>query len=139
MLELNSIAVEPELADKGVWAPYMGGKFLIARRGPKYQARLVELYNEHLDLVKSDTPEGNEKSLDIFRQTFAETVLLDWEGITENGKPLVYTPKEGHKLLANPRLFELTNFLESFSNNHTNYQLAVEEDVAKDVKNTAVS
>lgn len=139
MLELNSIAVEPALADKGVWAEYMGGRFLLARRGPKYQARLVELYNESLDLVKSGTPEGNEKSLDIFRQAFAETILLDWDGIAQDGKPLPFSSAEGHKLLANPRLFELTNFLEGFSNNHTNYQLKVEEEVAHDVKSSAAS
>lgn len=139
MLELNSIAVEPELADKGVWAEYMGGRFLLARRGPKYQARLVELYVADKDLVQSNTPEGNERSLDIYRQTFADTVLLDWDGIAENGKPIPYTPAEGHKLLANPRLFELTNFLEGFSNNHTNYQLKVEEEVSHDVKSSAAS
>lgn len=139
MLELNSIAVEPALADKGVWAKYMGGEFLLARRGPKYQARLVELYNQNLELVKSETKEGAEKTLDIFRQTFAETILLDWKGITQDGVKVDYTPAEGHKMLANPRLFELTNFLESFSINHTNYQVAVEEEVAQDVKNTAVS
>ena len=139
MLELNSIAVEPELAEKGVWAEYMGGRFLLARRGPRYQARLVELYNQHLDLVKSDTPAGNEKSLEIFRQAFAETILLDWHGIAENGKPVKYTAAEGLKLLANPRLFELAQFLETYSNNHTNYQIHVEEEVVKDVKSSAAS
>ena len=139
MLELNSIAVEPDLAENGMWAEYMGGRFLIARRGPRYQARLVELYQENMDLVKSNTPEGDEKSLDIFRQAFSDTVLLDWEGITENGKPLPYSKKAGHELMKNPRLFELTNFLESFSNNHTNYQLKVEEEAAQEVKSSADS
>lgn len=139
MLELNSIAVEPELAEKGVWADYMGGKFLLARRGPRYQARLVDLYNSNIDLIKSNTPEGNEKSLEVFRQTFAETVLLNWEGITRNGVPLAYTPEEGLKLLSDPCMFELTTFLEGFSNNHTNYQIKVEQEVAEDVKSSAVS
>lgn len=139
MLELNSIAVEPELAEKGVWADYMGGKFLLARRGPRYQARLVDLYNSNIDLIKSNTPEGNEKSLEVFRQTFAETVLLNWEGITRNGVPLAYTQEEGLKLLSDPCMFELTTFLEGFSNNHTNYQIKVEQEVAEDVKSSAVS
>lgn len=139
MLELNSIAVDKELANNGVWAEYMGGEFLLARKGPKYQARLVELYNENLSVIKSGTPEGEAKSLDVFRQVFAETQLLDWKGITRDGVVIPYTPEEGFKLLADERLYELASFLEGFANNHSNYQVAVEAEVANDVKNTADS
>lgn len=139
MLELNSIAVEPDLADKGVWADYMGGSFLLARKGPKYQARLVALYNEHKDLVASNTPEGDLKSQEIFRRAFAETVLLDWKGVARDGVALVYSPDEAMTILNDLRMYELVTFLEGFSATHTNYQHKVEQEVAEDVKDTAVS
>jgi hypothetical protein len=139
MLELNSIAVDPQLAKTGVWAKYMGGEFLLARKGPEYQARLVELYNADKELIESKTPEGDAKSLEIFQQTFCETVILDWKGITRDGVKLEYSPEEALKIVTDPTMYELVTFLEGFSVTHTNYQVKVEAEVAEEVKGTAAS
>lgn len=144
MLDIESLAIDPELARGGVWTDYMGARFLLARPGDAYNARLVALYNENIDLIKSETPEGNQKALDIFKQVYAETVLLDWDEVgTKNEKgetvPLPYTPEIGFKVLNDPRQFEFAGFIERFVNNRTNYQQYVEQQVAKDVKSSADS
>lgn len=144
MLDIESLAIDPELARGGVWTDYMGARFLLARPGEAYQARLVSLYNEHIDLIKKATPEGNQKAADIFKQTYAETVLLDWADVgTKDEKgvliPIKYTPEIGFKVLSDPRQFEFAGFIERFVNNRTNYQQHVEQQVATDVKSSAAS
>jgi hypothetical protein len=141
MLELTSIAVDPTLSQEGVWADFLGGRFLLARRGHEYNARLGQLYNENLAVIKDkDNAEvSTKKVLEIYQRAFADTVLKDWEGITENGKKLEYTPEVGFRILSDPRQAELSTFLEQFSLNHGNYQAAVEAEVANDVKSSAVS
>lgn len=143
-LELDSIAVDPSLAHEGVWANFLGGEFLLARRGPEYNARLGQLYNENLAVIKDkSSPEAVNKStkmvLEIYQRAFADTVLKDWKGITKGGKKLKYTPAKGFEILSDPRQAELATFLEQFSLNHGNYQAAVEAEVASDVKSSAVS
>lgn len=140
MLNLESIAIEPDLATKGVWADFAGGRFLLARIGAAYQQRLVELYNQHRDLIQTETAEGNAKAVDIYRQVYAETVLLDWDQIVDNDKnPVKYTPELGMKILQDPRQYELVAFIEQFVSRRSNYQERVEQEVAEDVKDSAVS
>lgn len=140
MLDLETIAVEPELAQKGVWAEYAGGRFLLARPGDAYQDRLMQLYKDHAELIKSETPESHLKSAEIFKIAFAETVILDWDNICDKNKQAIpYTKELGIKLMTDPRHYELQTFLESFVNMRQNYQRQTEAEIAKDVKNTAVS
>lgn len=137
---LDDIEIEPALADAGVWMQYLGAKFLVARKGMMYDARLVELYNENIDLIKSNTTEGNEKALEISQRCFAEKILLDWEGVVDKEKnPIPYTPELGLALVRNVKQFELVREIERFSNSHRNFQAHVLEEVAEDVKSSAAS
>lgn len=140
-LDLDSIAVEPNLAQEGVWADFLGGRFLLARRGHEYNAKLGQLYNENLALIKDKAnPEVSaRKVLEIYQRAFAETVVKNWEGITRGGVPVEFSAEEAFKILSDPRQAELCQYLEQFSLNHSNYQAAVEAEVANDVKSSAVS
>lgn len=139
MLELSSIAIDPELAATGTWLEYMGGRFLVARQGPAHQERIGTLFNENAELIKSGTPEGNAKLLEIYQRAFADTCLLNWEGVAEKGQELEYTPDLGFKVLSDPRYQELATKLEQFSLMHSNYRKKVEADVAQEVKSSADS
>jgi DNA-binding PucR family transcriptional regulator len=146
MLMLSSIAIDPSLSAGGVWAPYMGGEFLLARKGSNYNARLAELYNEHRDVLEKRnedqtlTPPAVAKMQEIYTIAFCEHCLLDWRNVGEKGEgELKYTAELGTKLLLDPRYAELAQFLESYSLNHMNYRSAAEQEVAKVVKSSAVS
>lgn len=149
MLILSSIAIDPSLSNGGVWAPYMGGEFLLARKGPSYHARIGELYTEHRAIIdaKDDnglmTPEAILKMQEIHTISFCEHVLLNWKDVGEKGakgdEELKYTPELGTKLLMNPVYAELAAYLENFSNNHYYYRAAANLEVAKVVKSSAVS
>lgn len=140
-LDLDSIAVDPNLSQEGVWAKFLGGEFLLARRGPEYNARLGSLYNENLATIKDKTqPEVSGRMvLEIYQRAFADTVLKGWRGITKGGVELEFSPETAFQILSDPRQAELATFLEQFSLNHGNYQAAVEAEVANDVKSSAVS
>lgn len=140
MLNLDSIAVDPNLAESGTWFEYMGGRFLVAREGRRSDALLMQLYNENLALLKSETHEGNLKAIEINNRVFAETILLDWADIVDADKnPIPYTPELGVKLVENPLMGELVTAIQRFSRMHSNYRAVVEAEVAEDVKNTADS
>jgi len=146
MLILSSIAIDPKLSSGGVWADYMGGQFLLARKGASYDARVGELFNlnrevlEKKDDAGSMTPEAMSKLQEIYTIAFCEQCLLDWKNVGEKGEgELAYTPELGVKLMLDPRYAELARFLEMFSLNHSYYRAAAEESVAKTVKSSAVS
>lgn len=145
MLELTDVAVDPTLATRGVWAKYMGGEFLVARHGHAYNQRLGDLYNENREVLqKKDekqllTVEAAQKMREIHVQAFCETVLLDWKEVSEQGKKLKYSTKAAMRILLDPRYQELTDYLEQFSRNHYWYRDASNQEVATQVKTTAVS
>jgi hypothetical protein len=139
MLCLDDIAIDPTLAEAGTWMDYMGGRFLIARKGAAYQTAQIALYNEHRDLMKSNTQESREKAIEIERRLFAEFVLLDWEVVDREKNPVPYTKEAGYKMVCDPRFGELVDRIEMYSMVHKNYQARVEEDVAEEVKSSAAS
>lgn len=146
MLILSAIAIDPKLSTGGVWAPYMGGEFLLARKGAAYNARLGELYTEHKALFENKdangnlTPEAALKMQEIYTIAFCEHCLLDWKNVGEKEQgEIKYTPDLGTQLLLNPMYAELTQYLENFSLNHMHYRAAAQQTVANTVKNSAVS
>lgn len=145
MLELSSIAIDPALANKGAWFEYMGGRFLVARQGAQHQEVLGLLYQEAAEIVNAKDSEGrptveaSAKLIEIYQRAFAQTCLVDWDGITEGGEPLPYSAESAFKILSNPRYQELTSKLEQFSLMHSNYRERVQEEVAQTVKSSAGS
>jgi hypothetical protein len=139
MLELTSIAVDPKLAHSGVWFEYFGGSFLVARQGAEHQAELGRLFTENAELIKAGGVEGNAKLVEIYQRAFAKTAVLDWKGVTQNGEELPYSAELAYKILSNPLYAELAVALERFSLTHSNYQVKVEQDLADEVKSSAVS
>lgn len=139
MLDINSIAIDPELARKGVWADYMGGSFLLARRGPEHDARLGQLYNENETVIKQENEEGTRMLSHIYQRAFCDTILLDWKNVGVAGKAIKFSPDEAMKIISDPRFTELAVFLEKFSLHHSNYTQMQNSKVAKNVKNSAAS
>lgn len=141
MLNLTKLAVDPVLASEGTWADYAGGRFLIARfNNPKAQELRSSLALKQMALLQSGTDEGEAAAQAINVEVLAHTILLAWEGVSEDGKTAVaYTPEVGVKYLADPRFAELKEFIQNFSFNRENYQEKVEAEVTKSVKTTAVS
>jgi hypothetical protein len=110
MVKITSLRIDPDRASKGVWFDWDHGvRFLIARIGnPNFDERLRELIEADQAAGKS-APEAQEAAT---IQAVAETLLLGWEGLDDdNGKPLKWTAKRSHELLADPALQDIYKFV----------------------------
>lgn len=140
MLDIDSLAVDPTAAEEGVWANFMGARFKIARHNAnKADALRAKLTLERWDEITAGTEESDRIASEVNARVLAETVLLDWDGVTKGGQPLKYDPKVGLEYLLDPRFRDLLQFIERFSLNRSNYREKAEEQAAESVKDSAAS
>ncbi len=140
MLDIDSLAVDPAAAEGGVWANFMGARFLIARHNNEAGSFLrSKLALENWDTLSAGGEAAEKVAAEISSKVIANHVLLNWDGITIGGKAVEYTPELGLKYLTDPRFRDLQQFIENFSLNRSNYREKAEEEVADSVKDSAVS
>ena len=122
-------STEEKYEKDGVWLEFGDGlKIKIARAGGRnkqYLKELNKLQRKYGRLIENDVLE-NSKADELLAEIYAKTILLDWEGITdENDKPLLFNVSNAKKILLDiPDLFilirnessKLTNFREQESN-----------------------
>lgn len=120
-MKISKFATDLELEESGVWVDIgEGARLRVARVGnPRYRKRLRELLAPHKRLVRIDKlPEDLSDELVI--KAFAETILLDWEGLEDdNGEPIEYSVEHAIELLTGLRDFrmmvaEIANEQEAF-------------------------
>lgn len=102
---------------EGVWVDIgKGAKLKIARIGnPKYK----EVFSEQAKPYRRQIRSGNlsdEVAERILAKSLAETVLLDWEGLEENGEPLPYSKKAALDLLTNPQYKDFRDLVAELGN-----------------------
>lgn len=140
MLDIDSLAVDPTAAEEGVWASFMGAKFKIARSNSDRANHLrAKLTLARWDEITGGGEEAEQIANEVQARVLAESVLLDWEGVTKAGKPIKYTPDLAFEYLNNPRFRDLAQFVENYSLNRGNYRDRVETEVAESVKDSAAS
>lgn len=140
MLDIDSLAVDPVAAESGVWANFMGARFLIARHNNEAGAfTRSKLALQKWDILSAGGPEADKAAAEISSQVTASHVLLDWEGVYSGGKAIKYTPERGLKYLTDPRFRDLQQFIENFSMNRANYREKAEQEVTDSVKDSAAS
>lgn len=61
---------------------------------------MFDLRTKHKAELDADTPASKKLSKDLLIQTMVETILLNWRGMTFNGKPMEYTKENATKALA---------------------------------------
>ncbi len=107
----------------GVWEDITEDvRVKIARMGnPNYQKEIARLMKPHRRAVRRGTVDDSviEKCV---TQAMARTVLLDWEGIEEDGKKVLYSFDEARRLLTEYKEFrdqvsEIASELETFQDN----------------------
>lgn len=101
----DAFGVDKDKEINGVWIPWKGMRFLVARMGnPKFKA----LYRKGLEAKQAFARFGAEDANDqeLFLECMAKAILLDWDGVDgDNGKSLSYTAEEGLKALKAEQLF----------------------------------
>lgn len=109
---LESYAIDKDReAHEGVWMPAAGGiRILILRAGGSNYA-FTRAFQKMIRPIRKQVDAGTldpEKSDSLLRRVYAEYVMRDWEGVTdEDGNRVPYTPDAGEAFLETfPVLFD---------------------------------
>lgn len=96
-LDLKTITPDKELASEGVWLPYSGAEFKIASQDTsRYDTAMMKNSRKQNAAELRRKPEIMQE---VIITTIAETILLDWKGVEENGTPLPCTLANKKKIL----------------------------------------
>jgi len=95
-----------DLEIEGVWIDVgEGAKVKVARNGNKGYVKMIEkLSRPYKKQIRRGTISG-EKFDKIIRQASARHILVNWEGIEEDGKEVPYSEEESYRLLTDYKDF----------------------------------
>jgi hypothetical protein len=121
---------------EGQWVDWgEGTKFKIARLGnAQYQARFQALIKPHRHLRdRGILPEDIQ--VEILCKCLAETVVIDWEGVDFDGKPLPYSTENALKVLT--ELKDLREDIVTVSGEQSTFRIAEIEDSEKNLSKSS--
>ena len=118
---------------EGVWQDMGDGlKMRIARIGnPKYQKRFEALSKPHRRALRRGTL-SNEIAEKLLVQCIAETIVLDWEGVEENGKETPFSVENAVRILL--EYPELRKYVEDIANEMEGYKAEDDEEAIDNLK-----
>jgi len=125
---LELFTTDQELEKAGVWVEIgsAGEKIRVARMyNPAYSARLREVMEPYKQKVSKT---NNDESLEIMISIEAETILLDWEGFTENGQDVPYSRDKAKQYL---RLKDFRALVNKISSNMETFKAQQVEESEK--------
>ena len=119
----KKLRVNPDLANKGKWVPFMDDvEFLIASASsPSYRAARRRLFQQNRAKLRSGGETASEATEEIALLLLATEVLKGWKNITEDGVPLAYTPAVAIKLLRDYP--SIANFVDTMGDDIAIFQI----------------
>lgn len=103
--ELHSVETDTQAEVTGVWTEKLQGdmQLLVARVGNKKYLAFLRA------MTKDTTAELTEEQAEsLTLSCYANTILLGWEGVQENGKQLDYSVQEAERILRKyPEFFKI--------------------------------
>jgi len=112
MLDLNLQGVDLEKAAAGVLIQYEGPiKFRIARANtPGYRSAVRRIMKMHKRQIENGSL-SDEQSDKITAQLMAEHILVDWEGLSNDGENFPYTKENAEAFLGDPQYAEIREWI----------------------------
>ncbi len=100
----KQFAYDERKAAEGVWETMdedSKARVLVARMSnPRYEEELQKALRPYRNLIRRNVL-PQQKSLDIVTRVMSRTILLDWENLYEDGKPIgEYSEDEAYRLLS---------------------------------------
>lgn len=119
---------------EGVWHDLGDDlRMKIARIGnPNYQKRFQALSKPHRRAIRRGTL-SDDVAEKLMIQCLAETIVLDWEGLEENGEPVPYSMDEAIRILTDYP--ELRNYINDIANELEGYQEEENKEAEENLKN----
>lgn len=126
----SSFATDESAEKQGVIVEYGTAKFKVARKGNQaYRKLLGKLYKMNRFVLESKGDAAEKKSDEILSTVISQTILLGWEGVTSNGKPLPYSQEAAYDLLL--KLKEFRAFIDNASEELERFKLHQEDEDEK--------
>lgn len=105
-MELSKLDVTPEELE-GVWLDYPGSDLrlrIASMHSPRYQKAMRRGFSKARRNSHGKSEEDIEE--EVQRRAFGEAILVGWENLTEEGKPVPYsTEKSVELILSLPKLY----------------------------------
>lgn len=126
----KDFSTNKELEEAGAWIDIGdGGKLKIARAGNKksiaYSRQMAKPHMAQITYGKLSDEVATELAVEVL----AETILLDWDGMTDGGKPLPYSKENALNMLrAYPDFRDLVS---QISNERKTFQKEIDEAITK--------
>lgn len=127
---IATFTTDEKLEAEGKWFPLSKtAKVLVARSGnDKYMSVLRQKMKEaQIDLSAGE--EAEKLAEDVLIDVMAETLLLGWEGITQDGKPVPYSREQARTYL---RIKDFRKKITGFSDNFEAFRVKAEAEQGKD-------
>lgn len=98
----NAFATDAKLEVEGRWVSLSkDASVLVARSGnERFTNCMKRLLKKHAVNLKDESKENNELVEKLVMEATAETILLDWKGLTYRGTDLPYSKENALKALA---------------------------------------
>lgn len=133
-MDLTRFKADPVLEDEGVWTSVDAGteaSIKIARIGNRrYREAMTRRLKPFRRALRNGTLD--EKVTEkITAEVLAETILLDWKGLTQNGVPLSYSPEAAKELLCDNRFKDFRDLVVELAGDLELYRQQDIEDAEK--------
>ena len=131
-MDLRKFASNATKEREGVWIDLdETTKVKIARMdNPAFKKAMQRELGPYKQAVRSGTL-SEQQSEKIMAKVLAETILVDWKGMTEEGKELAYSVDEAQRILSAPHLQDFRKMVVSFSEDAALFREAELEDAEK--------
>jgi len=101
-LDINEFKTDRQLEEEGVWVPVdgAGAKIKVARiNNPRYKKYFQRITKPYRRQIRSGNL-SEDLAEKLLVDALANTILLDWEGLTKGGKKFPYTVDNARQLLS---------------------------------------
>lgn len=115
-MDLKQMKVSDSLSQDGVWVDLdETSKVKLARFGnAKFKSRLRALMSPYKRMIDNDTM-SDVKADELLVIALAETVVLDWKGLSLDGKEISYSVGTVMKILSDPAFIDFREMIVSMS------------------------
>jgi len=135
MYEINEVKTDKKKEAEGVWIDIgNGGRLKIARNGnPNTQRKWEKIRADPAirNSLRHDTI-SLEKMDDLILDVLSETVLLDWEGMSENGEPMKFSVEKAREVLRNVTV--IREIVQNYASDYTFFRASVLDESAEALK-----
>ena len=127
---IATFTTDEKLEAEGKWFPLSKtAKVLVARSGNDTYMSVLRQKMKEAQIDLSAGEEAEKLAEDVLIDVMAETLLLGWEGITQDGKPVPYSREQARTYL---RIKDFRKKIAGFSDNFEAFRAKAEVEQGKD-------